>query len=85
MPIFSSPAVAVSSEAHYWCGIQMMGQGSTRVWYGNSTWATSIDDSNGWSKNRNYSGYGPNQCTSDYQNENDGAGLLRTWDSRNTS
>lgn len=86
MGIFSSPAVAVSSEAHFWCVVRMMGQGSDRVWYGNSSWATSIEDNSGWSKNRNWdSSYGPNQCPSDYQNDNAGGGLLRTWDSRNTS
>jgi len=84
--LFSSPAAAVSSEAHFWCVVRMMGQGSDRVWYGNSSWATSIEDNSGWSKNRNWdSGYGPNQCTSDYMKDNAGGGLLRTWDSRNTS
>jgi len=84
--IFSSPAVAVNSEAHFWCDVRMMGQGSDRVWYGNSTWATSIDDNSGWSKNRTYANYaGGNQCTSDYMKDNAGGGLLRTWDSRNTS
>lgn len=66
MPLFSSPAVAVSSEAHFWCIVRMMGQGSDRVWYGNNTWATSIEDSNGWSKNRNWTDYGGNNCPSDY-------------------
>ncbi len=85
IPLFSSPEAAVNSEAHFWCVVRMMGQGSDRVWYGNDTWATSIEDNSGWSKNRNWGNYGGNQCTSDYMKDNAGGGLLRTWDSRNTS
>lgn len=84
-PLFGSPAVTVSSEAHFYCDVRMMGQGSDRVWYGNSTWGTSIEDNNGWSINRNWSDVGSNHCTSDYMSANGGPGLLRTWDSRNTS
>jgi len=84
-PLFGSPAVGVASEAHFYCNVRMMGQGSDRVWYGNATWGTSIEDNNGWSINRNWSDYGGNHCTSDYKSANGGPGLLRTWDSRNTS
>jgi len=72
------------TEADYDCNIQEPGQGSDRVWYGNSTWATSIDDSNGRSVNRTYDN-GNNICSNYYMGVNAGGGLLRAWDSRNTS
>ena len=83
-PLFTNDQAIVYSETDYDCTTYMQGQGTDRVWYGNSSWATSINDSNGWSKNRNWTDGSTAGCSSDYMDENDGGGLLRTWDSRNT-
>ncbi len=83
-PAWTSDEVQVESEADYPCVVQMLGQNSDRVWYGNSNWATSILDQNEWSVNRNWANSSPT-CSSDYLSDNAGSGLLRTWDPRNTS
>jgi len=86
---FAEPIGTGTSEVDYSCVnsgdvpvIRMMGQGSDRVWFGNSSWNIDGKDSNGWAQ-RSWTFNSP-FCTMDYQGATSTDGL-RTWDARNTS